>query len=154
MKNQNVYFLEKGAILIENNGSLKKSLWKSNLKRNNLYILDYRNALMKRTKKQNINIESNNGYRETTQGLPFLFLDNYICIRNYWSPWTKFKELRYPSTLQELIFHFVTTDLRLTFSLPAPNPPWALYNSCIACKCFQFRSSVCCYPVESPSATI
>lgn len=51
MKNQNVYFLEKGAILIENNGSLKKSLWKSNLKRNNLYILDYRNALMKRTKK-------------------------------------------------------------------------------------------------------
>ena len=82
MKNQNVYFLEKGAILIENNGSLKKSLWKSNLKRNNLYILDYRNALMKRTKK-NINIESNNEYRETTQGLPFLFLDNYICIRNY-----------------------------------------------------------------------
>ena len=52
MKNQNVYFLEKGAILIENNGSLKKSLRKSNLKKNNLYILDYRNSLMKRTKKK------------------------------------------------------------------------------------------------------
>ena len=107
---------------------------------NNLYMVCCRNALTLRNEanQKKKKIESNNEYRVTTGGLPFLFLANYNCIRNYWSPWTKFKELRYPSILRELIFHFVTTDLKLTFSLPALDPPRTLYNNCIACKCFQF----------------